>query len=159
MNLDNWKTKGEAAAFLGRSEKHIERAVQRGKLHQAKRSVAGGRTVSVFNPDDLEELRGEQDMADSPTGKAFLIPAGSSAGESARPAPPAVLRPDFASQFAALAAAFQPPAKTTYVPLKEAAALSGLSRPSVRELGASGAVRTMRTRGGLVYRRVDLERL
>jgi hypothetical protein len=69
QDYTGWPTKAEAAELLGMSEKTIERLATRGEIQQAYRRIPNRRPTPVFNPADIETLKGQ-----TASGKAFVVP-------------------------------------------------------------------------------------
>ena len=57
--LSHWKTQTEAAEILKCSEKTISRMAAQNKIQRALRRVPGRKPMPVFNPIDVERIRGE----------------------------------------------------------------------------------------------------
>ena len=57
--LAHWKTQTEAATMLECSEKTISRYATQNKIQRALRRVPGRKPMPVFNPADIERIRGE----------------------------------------------------------------------------------------------------
>ncbi len=134
-DLSAWPTKAAAAAPLHCSVRVLELRIQVGEIEVRPRRQAklGSRRELVCNPDDISRLQPP----------AFEMPADereSVAGANARPdqqrmpamAPPAL--PALAAWLATTSAAPQrsEPAQTLWIPINEAAQITGLSKIFLR---------------------------
>jgi excisionase family DNA binding protein len=70
-DITAWLTKPEAAAAIGVSAKMIEKYAAAHKLQQAMRAQQGRRSIVVYHPDDVEQIRRER----QPAPKPFVVPA------------------------------------------------------------------------------------
>ena len=68
--LEHWKTKAEATEILKCSEKTISRLADQKRIQKLMQRNLGRRTQPVFNPDDFEAIRSDQDQIE-----AFPVPA------------------------------------------------------------------------------------
>ena len=150
--LDDWKTKAEAAEILGCSEKTVERYAKQKRIQKVLRRNPGRKSMPVFHPDDIEALRAEAVRlepfpVDKTTGRALALPARRSAVEmlvnllADRVSPPATA-----------------PRHKLFLTLAEAADYSGMSPGWLRLKIREGELPAIKTRGWRI-RRADLERL
>ena len=68
--LEQWKTKAEATEILKCSEKTISRLADQKRIQKLMQRNLSRRTQRVFNPDDFEAIRSDQDQIE-----AFRLPA------------------------------------------------------------------------------------
>ena len=150
-----WKTKAEAVAFLGISERTIERMVQAGRIRQAYKHVPGRRPIAVLNPKDLGKVKAE-------TVKPVPIPVTHEDADGASGAlVPLPSQNAVANLLAALASGT--PQRVSllnklFLTLKEASEYAGLPAAYLQRLIGEGALPALRT-GGYRIRRADLEKL
>ena len=150
VNLDQWKTKAEAAQILGVSEKTVERMAERGELGKAERKIPGRRPLPVFDPDDIEKVQ-KQTLRPQP----LLVPAvtsskafGQLSAHDARSMAAAMLGTDLA--FRRLS-----PVDKLYLTIPEASEYTGLTQTFLRRLIKSGKLTALKDRGWKI-RREDL---
>lgn len=175
-DLSTWLTIAEAAKTIGASTRTIERLAHGRKLEQRLRPQAGSPPVAVYNPVDVARVASERAPARSPfvlpadptgnaNGRGDQIVSGASQGGSALalPAGDDPIRQLFA---AALRAVLSPPSPTvaatvaekSFLTIKEAAAVTGLTQAYLRRLIDDKTLPAIRDRGWRIRRR-DLELL
>ena len=150
--LDDWKTKGEAAELLGCSEKTVERYAKQNRIQKVLRRNPGRKAMPVFHPGDIETLRAEAVRlkafpVDRTTTQALALPARQGAVEML---------------VNLMADRVSPPATAArhklFLTLAEAADYSGMSQGWLRQKIRAGALPAIKTRGWKI-RRSDLEEL
>ena len=151
-NLDEWKTKAEAAAILGCSVKTVERLVAAGKISKEMRRMTGRKPLPVFNPEDIEREREESAVL-----KPLPVAEEGSGGALMRQE-----RENGAGFFAQFAAAVGNPqlrlGEKVYLTLEEASAYSGLSKTWLLRKVKAGELEAFKD-GGWKIRRSELEEL
>jgi excisionase family DNA binding protein len=148
-----WPTKAEAAATLGMSEKTIERLAAHGRIQQAYRRIPNRRPTPVFNPRDIEKLKGE-----TVAGQPFIVDVSEEGSERALAKPPAKREEIAALVLQALAAPKTAPSVKLYLTVGEAAEYTGLSATFIRRKIKAAELSALRDRGWKI-RRADLEKL
>jgi excisionase family DNA binding protein len=150
-----WKTKAEAVALLGISERTIERMVQAGRIKQAYKRVPNRRPLAVLSPKDLDKVRAE-------TIKPMSAPVPHEDTDGASRALAPRSSPNNASHLLSALASVTPQrvpvASKVFLPLKEASEYSGLPMAYLRRLIGEGTLPALKT-GGFRIRRTDLENL
>ncbi len=150
-----WKTKAEAVALLGISERTIERMVQAGRIHQAYKHVPGRRPIAVLNPKDISKVKAE-------TIKPVSVPVTHEDTDGASGAlVPLPSQNAAASLLTALASATPPRVSVLnklFLTLKEASEYAGLPVAYLRQVIGEGTLPALKT-GGYRIRRADLEKL
>jgi predicted DNA-binding transcriptional regulator AlpA len=145
-------SKTEVCAYLGKSKRTIESYVASGRLPAKYVNGPNGKTAS-FDPADVEAVKAAQgevwdsSAKPSPSAGIALVPAVVTEFK------PLIERMVRLAEFAQKLNAEH--AKTVYVNLKDACALTGLSAATIKAAG----VKTMPFGQGLRYRRADLEAL
>ena len=157
MQLEHWKTKAEAAEILKCSEKTISRLADQKRIQKVMRRNPGHRAQPVFNPDDIEAIRGDQDQIE-----AFPVVAHrSAAGAALARRDTAVSTVGVVAQLLAdrLSPAPRVPVeRKVLLNLKEAAEYSGMPKAwLLREIKA-GKLKAIKA-GGWRIRRSDLEQI
>lgn len=148
VNLDAWKTKPDAAAMLGCSEKTIERYAEKGQLERRARLVPGRRPLPVFSPDDLERLQ-----------KESVQPAPAPLGAPSNQSLALRTRGDLASLLELFTRARDPaPPTKIFLTIEEAAAHTGLSEAYIRRKIRAAELPALRDRGWKI-RRADLDKI
>ena len=150
-----WKTKAEAVALLGISERTIERMVQAGRIQQAYKRVPSRRPIAVLNPKDIDKVKAETIKPVS-----VPVPLEDTDGVS-RALTPLSSQNNVSHLLTALASVTPqrvPLTSKIFLPLKEASEYSGLPMAYLRRLIGEGALPALKT-GGYRIRRTDLENL
>jgi excisionase family DNA binding protein len=172
-DLSDWLPIADAALIIGVSTRTIERLAHAKQLEQRLRPQAGSPAVAVFNPDDVARIARERRPAPAP----FVVPAvgdsshgnGRARGHLESKLDPSgiQLRPgdDPIRQLfaAALRAVLSPPspplavtvAETSFVTIREASRLTGLTQAYLRRQLEAGTLKAVRDRGWRI-RRKDL---
>ena len=149
--LDDWKTKAEAAEILQCSEKSIERLASQKKVEKRQRRIPGRRPLPVFNAEDIERIRQE-----TMSPEAFPLPQGQTKALAKRSAG------NFAEVFARLVANADngkiSPTQKVYLSLNEAVEYSGLPRAWLLRKIKSGGLDAIKAAGWKI-RRTELEAL
>ena len=152
--LGHWKSAPEAAEILKCSEKTISRMAGQGKIQRALRRVPGRKPMPVFNPTDIERIRGETVEV-----KPFAEPAAKEETSLAR-AP----SQDGAKLFAQLLAdqlgssQSMPLERKVFLNLDEASEYAGMPKGWLRRQIKDGKLRAILSVGWRI-RRADLENL
>ena len=157
MQLEHWKTKAEAAEILKCSEKTVSRLADQKRIQKVMRRNPGRRAQPVFNPDDIEAIRHDQDRIE-----AFPVVAQrSAAGAALARRDTAVSTVGVVAQLLAdrLSPAPRVPVeRKVLLNLKEAAEYSGMPKAwLLREIKA-GKLKAIKA-GGWRIRRSDLEQI
>ena len=164
-DLSTWKTKAEAAAILGTSEKAIERYANKGTIRRAERLIPGRRPLPVYHPEDIDKLKGQTIEATPVEESPKKLPrdvrkaVAATAGQSMELLPPNVKT---AIVSARIEAELVPVYRRLYLSLDEAARYSGLGIGYLRKLVEEGTLEVKRGAGPNrtdVVKRTDLERL
>jgi hypothetical protein len=156
IDVSGWPTKEEARGILDLSMSQINNLVKAKRLEVRMRKRPGLPPVGVVNPADVERERGlRANIALRP----HVLPS-----EAPGPAPaidqrrPRFLLGDVSSGLHT--APLVPLASKLWLSYDEAIAFSGLGKSRLHELVGEGKIATERgSRGSVVLRRVDLERL
>ena len=164
--LDDWKTKAEAAEILGCSEKTVERYAKQSRIQKFLRRNPGRKAMPVFHPGDIETLRSEAVRLEPfPVEKQFPrsrddVAHGPGAGEQALALPARQSAVEMLVNL--LADRVSPPATAArhklFLTLAEAADYSGMSQGWLRQKIRQGELPAIKTRGWKI-RRGDLEQL
>lgn len=176
-DYSTWRTKPQAADAIGCSTKTIEQLAKDGKLQQTVwRPDHRGPARAVYHPDDVDRIARERRPGPLP---AFVVPASAGASNGnghgtlqpraseplAVPTGEDVIRLVFAAALRTLSSETSdtsensencPP--TSFVTIREAAALTGLTQAYVRRAIAAQTLPAIRDRGWRI-RRKDLEAL
>ncbi len=152
VELDEWKTKEEAAQLLQVGVKTVERYAKADKIRREYRRIPGRRPLPVYNPEDIEKIRQEN---------VPMTPA------EPQPSQALTRKLDPAAFLSALLQNVQngngQPSKVRlseklYLTLNEAAEFTGLSKTLLRRKIHDGELTALRD-GGFKIRREDLESL
>jgi excisionase family DNA binding protein len=179
--LSDWLPIADAAHVIGCSTRTVERLARARKLEQRLRPQAGSPAVAVYNPDDVHRIASERHPAPPP----FVLPASATGngngngrdsrmandGRSSSGSIEALARPPVGDPihqfFALMLQAIQSPplppvsvtvAPTSFVTIREASALTGLSQAYLRRAIEGQTLPAIRDRGWRIRRR-DLEAL
>jgi predicted DNA-binding transcriptional regulator AlpA len=150
-------TKHEVIALLGKSKRTIDTYMSDGRLPYHYVQGPNGKQAE-FDAGDVERLKRVLDTPILPDPKGVAL------ARVAHPAPTNGANgdkylADAITQFGESLRTFEPRTHTTYVPLKDACAITGLSAATIKALAEGDGVRTMPYGGGVRYRRADLEGL
>ena len=165
--LDDWRTKAEAAEILGCSEKTVERYAKQKRIQKVMRRNPGRKAMPVFHPGDIETLRAEAVQLEPfpvekqlPTSRDEVAHGAADGAEQALALPPRQSAVEMLVNL--LADRVSPPATAArhklFLTLAEAADYSGMSQGWLRQKIRQGELPAIKTRGWKI-RRADLERL
>jgi hypothetical protein len=147
--------KAEVCEYLGKSKRTVEGYVASGRLAAEYFNGPNGKT-SIFERFKVEIFKEEMESE-------RLIPAVKEPAALARVATPIHTNDkylaDAIAQFGEALRTFEPITHTTYVSLKDACAITGLSAATIRALAEGVEIKTRPYGGGVRYRRADLEKL
>ena len=154
VNLDQWKTKAEAAEILSVSEKTVERMAERGEIGKAERKIPGRRPLPVFDPGDIEKVS-QQTL--KPRSPGFPAPVASTAlarisPQDARAMAAAMVGTNLASRAVSTA-------EKLYLTVPEASEYSGLSKAYIRRLIKTEKLPALKDRGWKIRREHLIEKL
>ena len=157
MRLEHWKTKAEAAEILKCSEKTISRLADQKRIQKVMRRNPGRRAQPVFNPDDIEAIRSDQDQIEAfPMAAARSTPGSALARRDTAVSRVGVLAQLLADQLSP--APRVPVERKVLLNLREASEYSGMPKAwLLREIKA-GKLKAIKA-GGWRIRRSDLEQL
>lgn len=150
-------TKKEAAAFLGVSERAVNRYITRGRLSVTYRKKEGGSQEAVFDPDEVAVLKTQIDTPKPPPSKSEALTAPDS-GKMVKGDKGVNLQ----AFLSAVAEATTTPravpieAKLTLT-LRDASKLSGLSRGYLLEAIKGKKLKAAKRGRGWNIKRADLE--
>ena len=150
-----WKTKAEAVAFLGISERTIERMVQAGRIHQAYKHVPGRRPIAVLNPKDLGKVKAE---TIKPVPTPVMHEDADGASGALVPLPPQNIAASLLSALTSGVASRVLVPNKLFLTLKEASEYAGLPAAYLRRVIGEGTLPALKT-GGYRIRRADLKKL
>lgn len=175
-DLSDWLTIAGAAAAIGVSTRTVERLARAKQLEQRRRPRAGSPDVAVYNPDDVARIAQARRPAPAP----FVLPVvptgnGNGQGLTYKNRPGGLdldklatggddpIRQLFAAALRAVLSPPSPPvsemvAETTFVTIREASVLTGLTQAYLRRAIDDQKLPAIRDRGWRIRRR-DLEAL
>ena len=155
-DLDDWKTKAEAAEILSCSQKTIERMAAQKRIQKIMRRNPGRKATPVYHPGDIEAIRSDSVQfegfhvgRDEEQVMAMALPPPQSGDD--RPAP---LSADRDSPVPATTA----PRHKLFLTLDEAADYSGMPKAWLLRKIEKGELSAIEA-GGWRIRRADLEQL
>ena len=154
--LEHWKTKAEASEILKCSEKTISRLAAQKRIQKLMRRNPGRRAQPVFSPDDIEALRGQDQIEAFPVATERNAPGTALARRDTAVSTVGVLAQLLADRLSP--APRVPVERKVLLNLREAAEYSGMPTAwLLREIKA-GELKAIKA-GGWRIRRSDLEQI